>query len=252
MLPSSSASLSRSLLRSTTLVALITRGAEGFVGGSIVPDRPSSFTRRATRHFATAPATSSDVQVLSKISVTANNGSLLRIRHASESTKTDMVFGLFLPSSHGKVLRSKGQSTPALFWLSGLTCDDTNFSTKAGAFEAAERQGIALVIPDTSPRGEKVADDGGYDLGQGAGFYVDATQEPWKDNFQMYSYVAKELPKIVQEHYNVGSVKSIAGHSMGGKRSQLYSSVLPPGNFFDLIFLLSPSLPTFQRSIIIV
>jgi S-formylglutathione hydrolase len=81
-----------------------------------------------------------------------------------------MTFGLFLPSTHKNVLRSKGQSTPALFWLSGLTCDNTNFGTKAGAFESADREGIALVIPDTSPRGEDVPDDANnYDLGQGAG-----------------------------------------------------------------------------------
>jgi S-(hydroxymethyl)glutathione dehydrogenase/alcohol dehydrogenase len=128
-----------------------------------------------------------------------------------------MTFGLFLPSTHKNVLRSKGQSTPALFWLSGLTCDDTNFSTKAGAFESADREGIALVIPDTSPRGEDVPDDdNNYDLGQGAGFYVDATEAPWSDNFKMYKYVTEELPGLVQEAYGVGEVKSVFGHSMGG------------------------------------
>lgn len=136
-----------------------------------------------------------------------------------------MTFGLFLPSSHAKLLRNSKssqqprlatQTTPALFWLSGLTCDDTNFSTKAGAFESAEREGIALVIPDTSPRGEDIPNNDNYDLGQGAGFYVDATQEPWSKNFQMNSYITEELPELILREYGVGGVKSISGHSMGG------------------------------------
>lgn len=87
---------------------------------------------------------------------------------------------------------------------------------KAGAFAAADREGIALVIPDTSPRGDDVPDADSYDLGQGAGFYVDATEEPWKENYQMYSYVTKELPQLISEAYGVGSVKGVFGHSMGG------------------------------------
>jgi len=128
-----------------------------------------------------------------------------------------MTFGLFLPGSHKKLLRAKGQTLPALYWLSGLTCDDTNFSIKAGAFAAADREGIALVIPDTSPRGDGVPDDANYDLGQGAGFYVDATEAPWKDNYQMESYITKELPSLILEKYGVGDVKGVFGHSMGGK-----------------------------------
>ena len=89
---------------------------------------------------------------------------------------------------------------------------------KAGAFAAADREGIALVIPDTSPRGgDGVADADTYDLGQGAGFYVDATEEPWKENYQMYSYITKELPGLISEKYGVGSVKGVFGHSMGGE-----------------------------------
>ena len=163
------------------------------------------------------------LQVISQISVTANNGRLLRIRHHSQSTKTDMTFSLFLPSSYKNLLRSStknknkvNQSIPALYWLSGLTCDDTNFSIKAGAFEYADREGIALVIPDTSPKGEGVPNDDNYDLGQGAGFYVDATQEPWGEHYNMYEYVTKELPGLVEEGYGVGvAAKSIFGHSMG-------------------------------------
>mmetsp|Transcript_10072 Transcript_10072/g.17683 ORF Transcript_10072/g.17683 Transcript_10072/m.17683 type:complete len:277 (+) Transcript_10072:99-929(+) len=178
------------------------------------------------RHFASlsgggddAPPSSTlpKLKVLSKISVTANNGSLLRIRHHSELTNTDMTFSLFLPSTYNNILRSKGHSTPALYWLSGLTCDDTNFAIKAGAFARADAEGIALVIPDTSPRGEDVADDEGYDLGKGAGFYVDATEAPWSDHYKMYSYITRELPSIVEEAYGVGNdAKSIFGHSMGG------------------------------------
>lgn len=173
-----------------------------------------SSSTRLYSSTATAPATAaSTLQELSRITVTPNKGSLVRIKHSSTSTKTDMVFSLFLPGGP----KFRGQTTPALFWLSGLTCDDTNFSTKAGAFAAADREGIALVIPDTSPRGEGVANDEAYDLGQGAGFYVDATQEPWSEHFNMYSYIQDELPALLLEKYNIGGdVKSISGHSMGG------------------------------------
>lgn len=88
---------------------------------------------------------------------------------------------------------------------------------KAGAFAAADREGIALVIPDTSPRGDGVPDADTYDLGQGAGFYVDATEAPWKENYQMHSYITKELPELVLENYGVGNVKGLFGHSMGGE-----------------------------------
>ena len=121
-----------------------------------------------------------------------------------------MIFSLFLPSTY----RSKSQSIPALFWLSGLTCDDTNFSIKAGAFEKADREGIALVMPDTSPKGSDIPDDEKYDLGQGAGFYVDATEEPWSDHFKMYSYISSELPSLLRDEYGIGEVKSIFGHSV--------------------------------------
>lgn len=141
-------------------------------------------------------------------------GTLKRVQHASKSTGTDMVFGVFLPS---KV--SSDATIPAMFWLSGLTCDDTNFETKAGpkAFEAAEREGIAIVMPDTSPRGEGVPNVDSYDLGQGAGFYVNATSEPYSKNYHMLTYVTDELPAFVLEQFNVGGeFKSISGHSMGG------------------------------------
>mmetsp|Transcript_16875 Transcript_16875/g.28658 ORF Transcript_16875/g.28658 Transcript_16875/m.28658 type:complete len:555 (-) Transcript_16875:21-1685(-) len=141
----------------------------------------------------------------------AEGGYYHRIQHASSSTGTDMIFGIYLP---GKVTKE----TPVLYWLSGLTCDDTNFSNKAGcrAFDAAEKYGIAMVLPDTSPRGEGVADDDGWDLGKGAGFYVNATEEPYAKHYHMYKYVTEELPALVESEFKVGSIKSVMGHSMGG------------------------------------
>ena len=151
------------------------------------------------------------VTILSKTRVGGANGSYyLRVKHASTSTQTDMIFGLYIPSSN--------PSPPVLFWLSGLTCDDTNFSTKAGsrAFDAAEREGIAMVLPDTSPRGESVANVDSYDLGMGAGFYVNATQPPYQPNYQMYTYVTQELPALLAQEFQLDGPRSICGHSMGG------------------------------------
>jgi len=106
---------------------------------------------------------------------------------------------------------------PALYYLSGLTCTDDNVRTKAGAQRYAAEHGIALVMPDTSPRGDDVADNPDrYDLGKGAGFYVNATQEPWAPHYQMFDYVSKELPALVEANLPVSDVKSISGHSMGG------------------------------------
>lgn len=212
--------LARQLLSSSILLASLSRNAEGFtarIGLARLKNHASRNVRIFSSNSADTDTSSTSVQVLSQIAVTPNNGSLLRIRHSSESTKTDMTFGLFLPGSHKKLLRAKGQTLPALYWLSGLTCDDTNFSLKAGAFAAADREGIALVIPDTSPRGDGVPDADSYDLGQGAGFYVDATEAPWKDNYKMESYITKELPSLILEKYGVGDVNGVFGHSMGGK-----------------------------------
>jgi len=128
-----------------------------------------------------------------------------------------MVFAIFLPTAYAAGV-NKGP-TPAIYWLSGLTCSDENFCQKAGptAFQQADAEGIALIMPDTSPRGEGVANDDGYDLGQGAGFYIDSTQEPWSKHFKMESYI-KELTGLVEKKWKVGSdgTKAVAGHSMGG------------------------------------
>lgn len=139
-------------------------------------------------------------------------GRQLRFEHDSEVLNCAMQFSVFLP------LRAEKTEVPSVYFLSGLTCTDENFSTKAGAQRVATELGIALIIPDTSPRGDNVADDadGAYDLGLGAGFYLNATQEPWKSNYQMYDYIVKELPELVESELPVSDKRAIAGHSMGG------------------------------------
>ena len=112
-------------------------------------------------------------------------------RHASTATGTDMTFGLFLPQE------AQDGPVPLLWYLSGLTCTHENAMTKAGAQGWAAQQGIALVFPDTSPRGEGVADDEAYDLGQGAGFYIDATEAPWAPHFRMESYILGDLTDLL-------------------------------------------------------
>lgn len=132
-------------------------------------------------------------------------------RHASSSLNCDMRFAIYLPPQ-----ASNGQKVPVLYWLSGLTCTDENFMHKAGAQRIAAELGIAIVAPDTSPRGDAVADADGYDLGKGAGFYVNATQSPWSEHYRMYDYVLQELPQLIESTFPVSSLRSIAGHSMGG------------------------------------
>ena len=140
-----------------------------------------------------------------------------------------MRFSIFLPSQRAKLAK-----TPAVYWLSGLTCTDENFSHKAGAQRVAASLGLALVVPDTSPRGAEIPDDpdGAFDLGLGAGFYVNATEEPWRRHYHMYDYVVKELPELVEELFPISNRRSISGHSMGGhgalmialRNSKSYSS----------------------------
>ena len=131
--------------------------------------------------------------------------------HASDACSCDMTFGLFLPEE------ARYQPVPVLWYLSGLTCTHENAMVKAGAQGWAAEQGIALVFPDTSPRGEGVADDDSYDLGQGAGFYVNATQTPWAPHFRMWDYVAEELPRLIADNFAIDPERqSITGHSMGG------------------------------------
>ena len=140
-------------------------------------------------------------------------GTQLRFRHSSATLSCEMTFSIYLPP------QAKTGSVPVLYWLSGLTCTDENFVAKAGAQQHAAELGIAIVCPDTSPRGDAVPDDseGAYDFGLGAGFYVNATNEPWAQHYRMYDYVVDELPSLVSESFPVLDNRvSIAGHSMGG------------------------------------
>ena len=131
--------------------------------------------------------------------------------HQSTVLNCAMRFAIYLPPQV-----SSGVKVPVLYWLSGLTCTDENFMHKAGVQRIAAELGIAIVAPDTSPRGEDVANDEGYDLGQGAGFYVNATQAPWNRHYQMYDYVVNELPAIIEDSFPVSNKRAISGHSMGG------------------------------------
>ena len=131
--------------------------------------------------------------------------------HSSAACNCDMTFALFLPEE------ARQGPVPLLWFLSGLTCTHENAMTKAGAQDWAAEHGIAVVFPDTSPRGDDVADDDAYDLGKGAGFYVDATQDPWKPHFQMWTYIAEELPALLGENFALDMERqAISGHSMGG------------------------------------
>ncbi len=138
-------------------------------------------------------------------------GTISYYSHESAETKTPMRLSLFLPQ------QSEQSVVPYMVFLSGLTCTEDNFTTKACAYKTAADLGMAILAPDTSPRGEGVADDDAYDLGQGAGFYLDATQAPWAENFRMESYVIKELIPMVENVFPINAdLKSICGHSMGG------------------------------------
>ena len=141
------------------------------------------------------------------------DGWLKQYTHASSTLNCRMRFSIFLPPQV-----NEGKKVPVLYWLSGLTCSDENFMQKAGAQRIAAELGIAIVAPDTSPRGDGVADDPeeAYDLGKGAGFYVNATEEPWKEHYQMYDYVTQELPALIESMFPVSQLRSISGHSMGG------------------------------------
>ena len=138
-------------------------------------------------------------------------GVLQRIRHEATSTGCTMRFSVFVPPA------ARVSEVPCLYWLSGLTCTDENFTQKASnAFKAASRRGLMVVAPDTSPRGEGVPQGDSWDFGTGAGFYVDATEPPYAENYRMYSYITRELPALVEEHLGASGVRSITGHSMGG------------------------------------
>ena len=162
-------------------------------------------------------------------------GRLKRVRHQSAAVRCEMTFAIFLPPQV-----EDGAKVPVFYWLSGLTCTDENFTQKAGAFRVAAELGLAIVAPDTSPRGEGVPGDpdGAWDFGQGAGFYVDATEEPWARHYRMHDYVTRELPALVEGNFPVSGRRSIAGHSMGG-HGALVCALKHPG-FYKAVSAFAP------------
>ena len=148
--------------------------------------------------------------------------------HQASTVNCSMRFAIYLPPQ-----ASSSNKVPVLYWLSGLTCSDENVMQKSGIQRIAAELGIAIVAPDTSPRGEEVADDESYDLGQAAGFYINASQAPWNRHYQMYDYIVDELPALIEATFPVNTKRAIAGHSMGGhgaltiamKNPDLYCSV---------------------------
>jgi S-formylglutathione hydrolase len=141
-------------------------------------------------------------------------GEMLRYKHFSQTLNCNMNFSIFIPP----IILEQNEPAPVLYWLSGLTCTDQNFMQKSGAQRIASDLGIILVAPDTSPRGEGVPNNivGSYDLGIGAGFYLNATEEPWSDHYQMYDYIRYELPEIINQNFLTNGKQAISGHSMGG------------------------------------
>ncbi|MEN1929798.1 S-formylglutathione hydrolase [Luteimonas sp. MJ250] len=145
-------------------------------------------------------------------------------RHRSEVLGCDMTVGVYFPP------QAADGPCPVLYWLSGLTCNEQNFITKAGAQRYAAEHGIIIVAPDTSPRGNDVADAEGYDLGKGAGFYVNATQDPWARQYRMYDYIVDELPAWVEADPSASDRRAISGHSMGG-HGALAIALKNPGRY---------------------
>lgn len=164
-----------------------------------------------------------------------HGGTLRYLKHDSATTGTPMSLSVFVPKGEGPF--------PVLIWLSGLTCTEDNFTTKAGAYKAAAEHGVIIVAPDTSPRGEGVADDSAYDLGQGAGFYVDATQAPWAPHFHMESYVTDELIALIDAGFPTTKTRSVFGHSMGG-HGALTLALRHPGLFKSVSAFAPISSPT--------
>jgi len=159
-------------------------------------------------------------------------------QHWSEACNCDMTFGIFMPSI------ATSEPVPLVWYLSGLTCTHENAMTKAGAQAAAEEFGVAIVFPDTSPRGSNVPDDDDYDLGQGAGFYLNATKKPWVNNFQMWDYITVDLTDLINENFNVDMARqSIMGHSMGG-HGALTIGMGMPGRFKSISALAPICNPT--------
>ncbi len=152
-------------------------------------------------------------------------GWLKRYKHRSQVLGCEMVFAIFLPPA------AEEHEVPLLWWLSGLTCTDENFTQKAGAQRVAAELGLAFVCPDTSPRGTDLpGEHDSYDFGSGAGFYLNAEQAPWNKHYRMYDYVTEELPALVREHFPLNGREAISGHSMGG-HGALVCALKNPGRY---------------------
>lgn len=152
-------------------------------------------------------------------------GWVKRYSHQSSTLNCEMIFAIFLPA------QAESKKVPSLYYLSGLTCNDQNVITKAGAQQYCAQTGIAFIAPDTSPRGVNIpGEDDSYDFGSGAGFYVNATEAPWAKHYKMYDYIVKELPAIIEANFNVTTAKSITGHSMGG-HGALMIALKNPGRY---------------------
>ena len=153
-----------------------------------------------------------------------------RYRHRSSTLDCDMQFAVYLPPQ-----AEQGERLPVLYWLSGLTCTDENFMQKAGAQRVAAELGLVLVAPDTSPRGEGVPGDpeGAWDFGLGAGFYLNASEQPWARHYRMHDYVVHELPALIEAHLPVSERRGISGHSMGG-HGALVCALRNPGRYRSL------------------
>lgn len=157
--------------------------------------------------------------------------------HKSDVLNCTMRFGVYLPP------HAKTQKCPVLYWLSGLTCTEQNFITKAGAQQWAAQHGIIVIAPDTSPRGDDVANDDAYDLGQGAGFYINATQAPWSKHYRMFDYITEELPDLIEQTFPANDLRGISGHSMGG-HGALICALKKPDRYMSVSAFSPISAPT--------
>lgn len=146
-------------------------------------------------------------------------------KHQSATLGCEMKFGVYLPPA-----AVAGERCPVLYWLAGLTCNEQTFITKAGAQEHAARHGFIVIAPDTSPRGPGVPNEDSYDLGEGAGFYLNATQAPWSQHYRMQDYVAQELPALIEQNFPATDARGIFGHSMGG-HGALITALRNPGRY---------------------
>lgn len=162
---------------------------------------------------------------MQRIESHASHGGVQEVwQHESRTLNCSMRLGVYLPP------QVQAGPCPVLYWLSGLTCTEQNFITKAGVQQHAAAHGLIVVAPDTSPRGAGVADAEGYDLGQGAGFYLNATESPWASHYRMHDYVVQELPELIEQRFRASAVRAISGHSMGG-HGALVAALRHPGRY---------------------